>query len=88
MSDPTAKRTVPPWSTRSSNRAWPGFLAMALPSGPYAAAGPVVKTRIVSVPSPLSVTRRSLSTTLPTEVAVLSLATLVRTLVNLTFAWP
>ena len=29
---------VPPWSTRNSNRTWPGFLAMALPSGPNTAA--------------------------------------------------
>src|SRR5215212_1977839 len=78
---------VPPWSTRNSNRTWPGFLARSLPSGPYTVSDPVFKTRIVSVPSPLSVTRRSLSTTLPTSVTVLSLATFVKTLVKLKFAW-
>ncbi len=34
-----------------------GFLAMALPFGPYKTALPVARMRIVRLPSPLSVTR-------------------------------
>jgi hypothetical protein len=70
---------VPPWSIKTSNRIWPGFLAMALPSGPYTTKFPVPKTRTVSVPSPLSVTRRSLKMSCSAAVIVMPLSRLVNT---------